>query len=121
MGEVDSATRMMTLIAQVKEPYSAAGDSNGTALPFGRFVTAEIEGKAMSNVMVLPRSVLRGEGKVHVYHDGTLKARSVTTAWSTRDVVVISAGLREGEQVSLTPVEAYVEGMLVNVGEKSGE
>ena len=121
MGEVDSATRMMTLIAQVKEPYSAAGDSNGTALSFGRFVKAEIDGKAMSNVMVLPRSVLRGEGKVHVYNDGTLKARSVTTAWSTRDVVVISAGLREGEQVSLTPVEAYVEGMLVNVGEKSGE
>ena len=116
-GEVDSSTRMMTLIAHVKAPYSSADDSNGTALSFGRFVKAEIDGKPMAKVTVLPRSVMRGEGQVHVYDEGSLKARAVNVAWSTRDVVVISKGLSEGEQVSLTPVEAFVEGMRVIAGE----
>ena len=121
LGEVEANTRMMTLVTQVSQPYERPIDANATALSFGRFVRAEIDGKVMGRVFVLPREVLRGEGRVHVHEDGALLAREVTVAWSTRDQVVISGGLRDGEQVSLTPVEAFVEGMRVTAEEAGDE
>jgi multidrug efflux pump subunit AcrA (membrane-fusion protein) len=79
------------------------------------FMKAEIDGRELNNVAVLPRGALRGGDAVHVYENGQLTARQVTVAWSTREVVVISSGLRAGEQVCLTRVDAFLEGMTVTV------
>jgi RND family efflux transporter MFP subunit len=115
VGEVDRGTRMMAVVAEVVDPYRQESNSTVAVLSFGMFMRAEIDGRVLNNVAVLPRGVLRGGDAVHVYENGQLKAREVTVAWSTREVVVISGGLREGERVCLTRVDAFLEGMSVAV------
>ena len=110
LGEVDSGTRMMSVVAQIKDPYL---QKDVPARSFGMFVTAEISGRSLKNVAVLPRNVLRDESTVHVLADGKLHERKVRVAWSTREVIVIEEGLQMGEQVCLTAVDAFVEGMEV--------
>ena len=110
LGEVDSGTRMMSVVAQVKDPYL---HKDGPALSFGMFVTAEISGRFLKNVAVLPRSVLRERSTVHMLVNGKLHERKVRVVWSTREVAVIEEGLQAGEQVCLTAVDAFVEGMEV--------
>ena len=120
VGEVDSGTRMMAVVANVTDPYRQAEGASGSALSFGMFVKAEIDGREMKDVFVLPREVLRGADAVHIFKDGKLYARKVRMAWSTRKVVVVAEGLQAGEQVCLTPVDAFVEGMSVILMEGSG-
>jgi RND family efflux transporter MFP subunit len=121
VGEVDQGTRMMTVIAEVTDPYRVAPGSTGAALSFGMFVRAEIYGRELTDVAVLPRIVLRGGDRVYVLRDGALYTRRVQVAWSTREVVVVSGGLRDGDQVCLTAVDAFVEGMPVVVMEGFGD
>lgn len=114
LGEVDSGTRMMAIVAQVKNPYI---HKDGSALSFGMFVAAKIFGRSLKDVVVLPRNVLRGGATVHVLAKGKLSERNVKVAWSTREVVVIKEGLKAGEQVCLTAVDAFTDGMEVIPGE----
>tara|TARA_Y100000758_G_scaffold270926_1_gene213138 strand:- start:293 stop:838 length:546 start_codon:yes stop_codon:yes gene_type:complete len=110
LGEVDSGTRMMSVVAQVRDPYLR---KDGPALSFGMFVTAEISGRLLKYVAVLPRNVLREESMVHVLADDKLHEQKVRVAWSTHEVVVIEEGLKAGDQICLTAVDAFVEGMEV--------
>jgi RND family efflux transporter MFP subunit len=110
LGEVDSGTRMMAVVAQVKNPYR---HKDGSALSFGMFVTAEIFGRSLRDVAVLPRNILREGSTVHVLANGKLHERKVRLVWSTREVAVIEEGLMAGEQVCLTAVDAFVDGMEV--------
>jgi len=55
-GAVDSASRQLYVIAQVDDPY---GEHHRRPLKVGLFVEAEIEGKALEDVYVLPRTALR--------------------------------------------------------------
>jgi len=121
LGEVDVGTRMMSVVARVEDPYRRKTKAEGAALSFGRFVTAKIKGREMRGVVVLPRSALRGKAAVHVEQDGKLYTRKVQVAWTTREVVVIERGLKVGERVCLTPVDAFVEGMVVIVTEEAGD
>lgn len=121
LGEVDVGTRMMSVVARVEDPYRRKAKAERAALSFGRFVTAKIKGREMRGVVVLPRSALRGKAAVHVEQDGKLYARKVQVAWTTREVVVIERGLKVGERVCLTPVDAFVEGMVVIVTEEAGD
>ena len=53
---------------------------------------------------------------------GSAHERKVRVAWSTREVVVIDEGLKTGDRVCLTAVDAFVEGMEVIVtGGAGGE
>lgn len=117
LGEVDEGTRMMSVVAQVRDPYWRAASTGDAVLSFGMFVTAQIVGRELRAVAVLPRGVLREGVTVHVFREGKLWARKVQVAWSTREVVVINDGLKAGDKVCLTPVDAFVEGMKV-LGEK---
>jgi multidrug efflux pump subunit AcrA (membrane-fusion protein) len=121
VGEVDRGTRMMTVIVEVADPYRMAAGAIGPALSFGLFVQAEIDGRELVGVAVLPRMVLRGGDRVYLLKDGALHTRRVQVAWSTREVVVISGGLRAGDQVCLTAVDAFAEGMPVVVVEGSDD
>jgi hypothetical protein len=63
---------------------------------------------------VLPRAALREGDVVHVVDaEDRLRLRAVEVLRRHRDEVVLTGGLAPGERVSLTPLAAPVEGMLV--------
>jgi len=112
-GEVNSHTRMVSIVASVPGPYAPGKPP----LSFGRYVMARIEGRAMEDVAVLPRAALREGSSVYVLRDGKLFSRAVTLVWSDRTRVVIGSGLKGGDRVCLSPLDSFVEGMGVRADE----
>ena len=111
-GELDGQTRMVNVIAQVAAPYDP---SNGSPLTVGMFVEAEILGREVADVVVLPRAALQANDQVYlVGTDNRLEFRDVAILRATGESVYIQDGIAEGELVCISRLEAAVEGQLVH-------
>ncbi|OFW98549.1 MAG: hypothetical protein A3E78_05320 [Alphaproteobacteria bacterium RIFCSPHIGHO2_12_FULL_63_12] len=103
-GAIDPATRQVSAIAVVEDPYGAGAD-NGAPLAMGLFVDARITGKPIENAVVLPRSALYGRDTVYVIaRDDTLIERKVTLVSADKDTVTLAAGVNDGERVVTSPL-----------------
>jgi len=121
-GVVDEKSRMVYAVAQVPDPYGVFGTSRTEPLPVGTFVKASIDGKPASNLLVLPRSVLRNDNTVLIADGDTkLAVRAVSVVRTTPDYVYISSGLDSAERVVTTAIEAPIPGtqLAINNGEES--
>jgi multidrug efflux system membrane fusion protein len=112
-GEIDPASRMVHLVAEVKDPYGR-GTRASTPLAVGMFVHAEIRGRQLDGVFVVPRSALRGEDQVLIVDDDDrLRYRRVRIVRSDREEVVIDEGLAPNDRVCVSPLDVAVDGMKV--------
>ena len=109
-GAIDPATRLVSAIAVVDDPYGAAADA-GVPLAIGLFVDARIEGRPFENAVVLPRSALYGRDTVYVIGaDDRLEKRLVSVVATDRDTVTIAGGLAPGERVATSPLRGADDG-----------
>ena len=123
VNQIDPKSRMVHAVAQVKDPYGLLADGEGggsqlatAPLAVGLFVEAQILGRRLDDVVVLPRIALRDGDRVWIVDgEDRLHAREVEIVRFERDQVVIGAGLARGERVSVSPLQAVVEGMQVRV------
>jgi multidrug efflux pump subunit AcrA (membrane-fusion protein) len=118
-GEIDAKSRMVHLVARVEDPYGQNGTTGSAPLAVGLFVDAEIQGRTVENVFVLPRTALRtdaGSDLVYVVDAGDrLRFKVVEVLRAKRDDVVIGGGLRAGDRVCVSPLAAAVDGMAVRI------
>ena len=120
-GEIDARTRMVNAIAQVQDPYARGRNSRRPPLAVGMFVQAEIEGIRVRDVIRAPRNALRQGNIVYVVDSrGRLQFREVVPLRSERDVVLIREGIKEGELICVSPMEAAVNGMNVRTIAEGG-
>lgn len=109
-GAIDPATRQVSAIAVVDDPYGAGAD-DGAPLAVGLFVDARIAGRPLDRAFVLPRSALYGRDEVYVIAaDDTLRRRKVTVVSAERDSIIVTAGLETGERVATSPLRGAGEG-----------
>jgi RND family efflux transporter MFP subunit len=116
-GEIDPRSRMVNVVAGVADPYARGDEDGRPPLVVGMFVHAEIRGKTVRDVAVLPRAALRAGDRVWVVTDDRLRFREVELLRAERDVVLIGGGLDNDELVCISPMEAVTDGMRVRVGE----
>ncbi|TGD72127.1 efflux RND transporter periplasmic adaptor subunit [Mangrovimicrobium sediminis] len=121
-ASVDPDTRLLYAIAEVADPYGSAASSNGMPLAVGLFVDARIHGRDLQNAMKIPGSALRAGNIVYVVNaEGLLEIRPVDVAHASPDTVVVSGGLKPGEQVVTSAIRNPIQGMaLATVSRKEG-
>ena len=108
-AEIDVSSRMVQLVARVES------NSNPVPLTIGLFVTAEIQGLAANNIVVLPREALRNNNQVLVVdEDNKLRFRKISMLRLYQDDLLIKGGLNVGERVCISPIQTVIEGMIVN-------
>lgn len=118
-SRIDPMTRMISIIAEVEDPFALAG-THSEPLPMGLFLDAEIEGKVAERAIVLPRAALREDGSVLVVDsDNRLEIRSVDVLRLEPDEAILSGGLADGERVCISRLAAVIEGMEVRVQDPS--
>ena len=116
---MDETSRVIYAVAQVVDPYAVLGRSSQAELRMGTFVRAEIQGVPVENVIVLPRSVVRRDDTVLVANsENKLEIRPVEVLRAEPEIVYISSGLEEGEQVISTVLDAPIPGTLLTVRDK---
>lgn len=114
-GEIDARSRMLTAVARIDNPY-ARGPTRRPPLAVGLFVEAEIEGRYAGRVVLAPRAALRGDQRLMVVDaERRLRFRPVEILRFEWDRVVIGGGLRDGDLICVSPLEAPVEGMKVRL------
>ncbi|MCP3987052.1 MAG: efflux RND transporter periplasmic adaptor subunit [bacterium] len=115
-GEIDSKSRMVTLVARVEDPYGADPATGRPPLAVGLFVRAEIAGLEVPDAFVLPRGALQEDRSILVLDaEGRLNIRPVDVLRMERDEVVIGGGIEAGDKVCVTPLPGAIDGMQVRV------
>jgi len=116
-GEIDAKSRMVHLVARVEDPYGQNGTRGMAPLAVGLFVEAEIQGRWVEDVFVLPRTALRnddGNDLVYVVDaEDRLRFKPVEILRTERDEVIIGSGLEPGDRVCVSPMADAVNGMAV--------
>jgi RND family efflux transporter MFP subunit len=111
-GVVDERSRVTYAVAQVADPYKLHGD--GTPLPVGTFVAAEIAGSTAMDLIRIPRTVIRGADQVLVVNaENKIEIRTVNIVRSDDTYAYVSDGVSAGERISTTVIEAPSNGMSV--------
>ncbi|MEE4175309.1 MAG: efflux RND transporter periplasmic adaptor subunit [Xanthomonadales bacterium] len=110
-GVVDESSRVLYAVAEVVDPYGLLGESTQDELRMGTFVRAAIEGRFIENAVILPRFVLRNDNTVLVANEEReLEVRQVTVARAEPDEVYLTDGVRDGELVITTTLDAPIPG-----------
>jgi len=110
LGDMDPTGQMAKVAVEVVDPL---GDGDGPPLLLGAFVDVDIEAGELRDVVEVSRSALRNGGQVFVKRDGLLDVRPVDIAWREPDVVYVSAGLEDGDEIITSRVPSPVDGMRV--------
>ncbi len=117
-SEIDPVSRMVHVVAQVADPYAPGPNRNRPPLAVGMFVEAEIEGRTVRDVAVVPRAALRGRDQVLVVDAADrLVFRDVDILRATTDSIFVRDGLAKGELVVVSPLDAPTDGMQVQLAD----
>jgi len=115
-GAMDPDNRVWFAVVRVDDPYGLKNPERVTPLAVGLFVEAEIEGRMVDAVFQLPRSALRNQDDVLIVDsENRLRMRKVDVLRTDFASVYISSGLAAGDRVCVSPVEAFIDGLLVEV------
>ena len=112
-GAIDTRSRQLFVVAQVENPYGrrAAGQP---PLKVGMFVAAEITGNRMTDVFVIPRSVMRPGDEVLLIDDqNKLRRIPLEVRWRDERSVVVERGLGPGAVLCLTQLPFAADGAVV--------
>jgi RND family efflux transporter MFP subunit len=119
---IDERNRLQYVVAQVDDPYgleprgSQQNNATRPALPTGLFVEAEIEGRLLQDVYVLPRLAIHNTDKVWLLdQQQRLRIRNVKLVHRGEDKAYVSEGLAPGDTLIVSPLDAVVDGMRVRV------
>ena len=102
----DPQTRSIFAIAEVVDPYGKGAADGGYPLSPGLFVDAEIEGKILEGIIVIPRDSLRPENKVYtVDMDGIARVHDVDVLDTNPERAALLGGVNPGALVIVSPLE----------------
>jgi len=111
---IDEAARQLHVIAQIEDPFGPANIGR-SPLKIGQYVTAEIEGSALSEVLVVPNSTIYQGSYVYIVEDDLLRRKDVVIAWQNDNDAIISDGIKDGDQLVTTALGQVTSGLRVAV------
>ncbi len=112
---IDSRTQQLYVVAQIKNPFSAATEGADT-LRIGQFVRATIAGKTLRQVFEVPRVAVRNGNEVLIVDaDNRIRRRQLEVVWQQTGQLLASSGLHSGDRVITTALPYAPDGMVVKI------
>jgi RND family efflux transporter MFP subunit len=124
-GQIDAKSRMVHVVAQVRDPLETKGDQ--PPLVPGMFVRVEIQGKQVKDIFRIPRYAIRNGDTVwlarpvHSDSDGVesglmkLAIVPIQVMRMDRTRAYVNRGLQEGDYVITSPLETVADGMAIRI------
>ena len=122
LPHVDSGGRMARVLVSIKDPLSTTAEHAGDPiLLVNDYMSANIIGRTVEDVIALPRSLVREGDTVWVMNEqNELDIRPIKAVYRGRSHVLISGGLQSGERVVTTDIAAPVQGMPLRESDTEG-
>lgn len=113
-GSFDTRSRQLSVIAQINTPFD--GDAARPPLKLGQFVTAEITGRTLHNVFVIPRQLVSGNQDVLIMDaDDRVERRAIPILWQTTEHVITRDAINATDRLITTPLPYSLNGMQVQL------
>ena len=111
-GVIDPMTRMIKLIANFKNNFI---EETKPILPIGLFVEAEINGKQLEDIFMIPNSALTPNDELLFLNQyDALEIRKVSVLTKMKNHILVKEGMKAGERVVVSKLSIATNGMLVN-------
>jgi RND family efflux transporter MFP subunit len=117
LGELGNETRLATLLIAIDDPLGLSRQIDAPLL-LNNYVQVAIHGEKISDVIALPRPMVRNQNQAWVVADGHLDIRTIDIIWRDTDHVFVTRGLGSGDAVILSDLSSPVEGMALRVHNK---
>lgn len=113
-GVFDEKSRVLYLVAQIKDPYNQLAERWPAPLRIGTFVEAEIKGRLVDNIIKLPRKVLQGDDRVWtVASEKLLVLSKVDLLRRDESHIYVTSGINDGDLVCLSALDNPLPGTRV--------
>lgn len=117
LSDLTPTGNMARLIVSVEDPFDLNRPVDDRRLPLllGSYVSVDLTGGEVRDVVEIPRSAIHDGNKLYVVTDGTLSVREIAVAWRSDTSVYVSEGVAPGERFIISPVPVAVDGMTIRV------
>ena len=119
-GAIDESARQLHVIAQINDPFGR-NNVGRSPIKIGQYVTAEIEGKYLSEVLVIPNNTIYQGTYIYTVEDGILRRKDIDIAWQNDAEAVVASGLKPGDELVTTSLGQVTSGIRVSVIGAGGE
>ena len=122
-ASIDVESRQLFAVAEVRQPFARNdNDPQRPTLNMGQFVDAYIDGKEVSDVLILPRSALRPRNRIWtVDGNSRLHIVDVEVLQTNQDHVVVKNGFAGPQKVITSNMSLVVEGLAVTLKDNNNE
>ena len=108
---IDEETRQWYVTAKLPSDFLAVNPK----VKVGQFVSAEIEGELLEDVVVVPSTILTADDQIFVYREGAVYRRDIKILWQDEQSTVIDPtgekpNLEEGEQLVTSRLSFVADG-----------
>lgn len=114
---VNPQTRLINVIAELNDPYGAGSDDGAPMAP-GLFVNADIAGTKIEDLLVAPRSAIRGGENIFIGDpkEGALRIYEVDLVFSSPDGAWFrSPDVAPGDLAITSPIRGSNDGMSITI------
>lgn len=118
-GVVDEKNRVTYAVASIEDPYRMSAESGDISpLPMGTFVSANIQGTTVENVVRVPRVALRGNEKLmFVDEENRLQIRTVNVLRADAEFAYLDGATIFGDRIIMTAIESPLNGLQVRTSD----
>jgi len=113
-GAIDESARQLHVIAQIDDPFGPKSEGR-SPLKIGQYVTAEIDGRVLPDVLVIPNTAIYQGTYVYTVEDGILRRRDIEIDWQNDSEAIVGKGLEAGADLVTTPLGQVTSGIRVSV------
>ena len=114
---VNAQTRLINVIAELRDPYGEGSDDGAPMAP-GLFVNADISGTKIEDLLVAPRSAIRGGENIFIGdpEEGVLRIYEVDLVFSSPDGAWFrSPDVAPGDLAITSPIRGSNDGMSITI------
>ncbi|MDX1681350.1 MAG: hypothetical protein R3242_11545, partial [Akkermansiaceae bacterium] len=114
-GAIDEKSRELFAIARIEDPFGLAEPK--PELRIGQPVRAEIQGRRMQDVFVIPRSSLRGIDTVFLIDpkESRIRKTRIQPIWSNEEVLLVRDDLKSGDWLATSRMPYVSKGAPVEI------
>jgi RND family efflux transporter MFP subunit len=113
-GAIDESARQLHVIAQINDPFSIHREGQ-KPIKIGQYVTAQLRGKMVANVLVIPNATIYQGSYVYIVRDEILQRRNIEIAWQNDKDAIIATGLEHGDLLVTTVLGQVTSGIRVSI------
>ncbi|MBR9728816.1 efflux RND transporter periplasmic adaptor subunit [Shewanella intestini] len=113
-GAIDNSSQQLYVVAQIDDPFSYQSHKQ-MPLKIGQYLTANIQGKVLTDAIVIPTKSIYQGSYVYVVQAGKLLRTEVSVLWQNSHDAVIASGLNANDDLVLTSLGQVSSGTPVAV------